>query len=173
VFGGINKFTFKKNEKVIVRKIKLKTKVLNSLNNNLFLVWSKKQRKADSILQSQNKNFRYNLANLNKINHQTKKLINIFQNDYNLSSFSKIINENWENKIKLSKKIFNKQLKILSHKIMLSGATGLKILGAGGGGFFLVIVPNKNKNFFLHQMSKYKIVNFKLESNGTQVILKR
>ena len=51
-----------------------------------------------------------------------------------------------------------------------SGATGCKILGAGGGGFLLSYVPREMQNTFREKMCNYKELPFMLESLGTRII---
>ena len=57
---------------------------------------------------------------------------------------------------------------MLYNEAISNGATGGKLLGAGGGGFFLFYVKSKDKNKFLKWLQKedmeYFNVNF--ESKG-------
>ena len=81
---------------------------------------------------------------------------------------SKILNLNWNLKKTLSSKILNKHMENIYLKLKNSKASGIKLLGAGGGGFYLAIVKKKDKNFFLRKMRKYKIYNFKFDEVGVK-----
>ena len=53
---------------------------------------------------------------------------------------------------------------------MLNGALGGKLLGAGGGGFFLFYVNKKNKNKFLKSFHDLIKIDFDFEENGVKII---
>ena len=53
-------------------------------------------------------------------------------------------------------------------KLKNSKASGIKLLGAGGGGFLLSYCEKKIKIFFLRKMRKYKIYNFKFDEVGVK-----
>ena len=73
-------------------------------------------------------------------------------------------------KISLSKSISNDYLDDIYKFALEKGALGGKLLGAGGGGFFLFYVPkNKQKNF-LSSFKKFTIVPFKFSSEGSKII---
>ena len=50
------------------------------------------------------------------------------------------------------------------------GAYGGKILGAGGGGFILFLVPKNKQKSFLKYFSKYLKVPFRVDNTGSQII---
>ena len=65
VYGGFNFIIFNKNE--TVKMIKIKKKQINKdLFNNSILIWTKSTRNASDVLQNQ-KNFKSNIQNLEKI----------------------------------------------------------------------------------------------------------
>ena len=53
-----------------------------------------------------------------------------------------------------------------------NGAYGGKILGAGGGGFFLFYVPKEIRKNFLKKMNFLANVDFKFEDEGSKILLK-
>lgn len=56
-----------------------------------------------------------------------------------------IFNEHWENKKKRNPAITNPELDAVYEKALSSGATGGKLVGLGGGGYFLFYVPRELK----------------------------
>ena len=63
-----------------------------------------------------------------------------------LDDLGKILNEGWNLKKKLSKNTSSSILDKMYDYGLKSGANGGKLLGAGGGGFFLFYVPKKSQN---------------------------
>jgi len=51
-----------------------------------------------------------------------------------------------------------------------SGATGAKVLGAGGGGFLLVYCEPEHHHNLISNMSKYIELDFQFEEKGTHII---
>ena len=51
-----------------------------------------------------------------------------------------------------------------------SGAIGGKLLGAGGGGYFLFVVNTKNKKKLIKNLYKLKRINFSFTQKGTELI---
>ena len=90
---------------------------------------------------------------LNLITEQAKKLLSLKK--LNIYEFSKLLNQSWDIKKNLSPNISNSKIDKLINLIKKNGAIGTKLLGAGGGGFILAVVPSK-----LHDKFKKKMINF-------------
>ena len=52
----------------------------------------------------------------------------------------------------------------------LEGFLGGKLVGAGGGGFFLIAVKNKKKIIKNIVKNNLDFINLKFENNGTKII---
>ena len=78
--------------------------------------------------------------------------------------------ENWKIKKTLASGISNPQFDEWYDRGIKAGATGGKLLGAGGSGFFLFYVPEKNQEEFRNQMSDLPEMEFKFDHQGTTVI---
>ena len=77
----------------------------------------------------------------------------------------------WALKKNLSNKVTNTKINQLYDFGLKSGAIGGKILGAGGGGFFIFLSKNKKeKNKLINKINKIKVIDFKLDNEGTKVI---
>ena len=57
--------------------------------------------------------------------------------------FGNLLNESWQLKKELSNKITTDEINQIYDKALKNGALGGKILGAGGGGFFLFYIKKK------------------------------
>ena len=67
-------------------------------------------------------------------------------------------------------KVSNNQIDEIFYEAYKSGAYGGKLLGAGGGGFVLFLVPKKKQKNFLKNFSKFLHVPFKFDNSGSQII---
>jgi D-glycero-alpha-D-manno-heptose-7-phosphate kinase len=65
------------------------------------------------------------------------------------NEIGKILHKGWLQKRKLYKAISNERIDALYSDLVSKGATGGRLLGAGGGGYILVFVPLENQRDFL------------------------
>lgn len=103
-----------------------------------------------------------------------KDILQAFENG-NLDRFGELMNEHWEVKKNMSQKMSNDVFDEIYQKTKQAGALGGKIVGAGGGGFFLVYCQDGSQTairriFADHGMRE---VDYRVEAGGTQVLLHR
>ena len=167
-YGGFNNIIFKKDGSFKVNKIKINKKRKNQLENNLFLVFSRIQRTAEIVAKSFVQNLPKNKINeMEKINSLVKDAKNIIKNQ-DLDNFGNLLNESWEFKKRLSNMVSNNKIDQMYKYAIESGATGGKLLGAGGGGFFVFYVKQNAHKKFITKMKKSLIIPFKFETQGSQ-----
>ena len=87
----------------------------------------------------------------------------------NLDYIGIALHQNWLLKKTLCCKISNKKIDSIYEFAIKSGATGGKLLGAGGGGFMLFYVPTKNHKTFEIKMKKYNRFYFKFDKVGSTI----
>ena len=166
--GGFNKIDFYRNNSFLVQKLPKKN--LNRLNSNLILLYTGIQRQAHDIAKNYVKKLTYQKEkNVHKIMEFVdigEKLIKNNDLDY----FGELMNEAWIEKKMLSKNISNKKIDELYNFSLSQGATGGKLLGAGGGGFLLLYVPYKNKNKLIKKLKKLVQIPFKFSYEGSHGI---
>ena len=140
-YGGFNKITFKTGGGFNVHPISIKKKTLDKLNRNLLLVYTGIRRTAHDIAKGY----------INKL-HQSKKshILQIISlageaektlRKGDVNNFGKLLHESWLEKKRLSSSITNSSIDEIYNNAINKGALGGKLLGAGGGGFFLFYVP--------------------------------
>lgn len=159
VFGGINFIEFKKDRNHI-HSLKLSDKVLCELEENLLLFKLPKSREVegDSIHQHQKESMKSKDVNSSVKN--AVKLCYTMKDQLlrgNLTDFGYSLNKAWKLKRKFSSKISNKEIDSFYAYAIKNGALGGKLLGAGGGGFFIFYVKPLDKHFFIKKMKKINL----------------
>jgi D-glycero-alpha-D-manno-heptose-7-phosphate kinase len=86
-----------------------------------------------------------------------------------LIEFGKLLNQAWKAKKKLSSTISNNLIDEIYSLALKNGAVGGKLIGAGGGGFFLFYVE-KDKAEFRKKMSKFVEIPFLFEGEGSKIL---
>ena len=91
-------------------------------------------------------------------------------NKGDLSNFGKLLHESWLVKKCLSSSISNSRIDEIYNDVMKKGALGGKLLGAGGGGFFLFYCPKEFQSKLRKVLKKLKEVPFRFENYGSKII---
>ena len=88
--------------------------------------------------------------------------------DGNINNMGKILDENWSLKKDLSNKVSNLKINEIYDEAINAGAVGGKLLGAGGGGYFVFLVPQEKQKKVRKNLQKLEQVNFNFDTNGSQ-----
>jgi D-glycero-alpha-D-manno-heptose-7-phosphate kinase len=141
-------------------------KIEKNFVKKLFLVWTGTSRQSVSVLIDQKKNRIKNIKDLLNFNNMTKKFC-IYLKNLNILKMGELLNKAWEMKKKFLKFITNENIDKLYDLIINSGVYGAKLLGAGNGGFILILA----NNFQLKKLKiRKKIINFSISRNGSTII---
>jgi len=167
-YGGLNRIEFFSNKKTKIKKIKLSQDHMNNFKNHLMLFYTGVNRYADKILGKIDKSGK-KFINYEKLS-QLAKLFEqeLLNEDY--KSCGQILHENWLLKKSLNKNVSSLNLDSIYNLALSSGAHGGKILGAGGGGYFLFVVDKKNQYKVQKSLKKLNLINFDFENNGSKII---
>ena len=90
----------------------------------------------------------------------------------NLDDFGRLLHESWLEKKKLSNSISNSSVNDIYNYAIKNGALGGKLLGAGGGGFFLFFVPQFKQKYFIKNLRKLINVPFNFSFEGSKIMFK-
>ena len=95
---------------------------------------------------------------------------NILKDDDNLDQFGELMHKAWMAKRGLSSAISNDFLDDIYNRAREAGAIGGKLLGAGGGGFFVFYVPDTMKSKVSAALHDLHEIPFRFENEGTSLI---
>lgn len=168
-YGGVNKFIFNGDGNVDSISLKLSRENRIKLGSNLLLHFTDITRKADSILSEQKNNTQENLTLLNGLVDLVNKLETEFRTE-NWDALGQLLKENWQIKKSLAKGITMPEIDKMVDIAMDNGAIGVKIAGAGGGGFLLSYVPRSEQDKFRTAMNKYDELPFMLDPFGSRIV---
>lgn len=167
--GGMNDYIINKNGMVRIKKISPKKNFIRKLFNNLILVETKVYRSSEKISKS------YTIDNniLDKFKKSTSELESIIKNkSLNIRKLGKFLNKNWNSKKKLSKKISDSKLDKIYSDFLKNGAYGGKLLGAGGGGFFLFVMPKHKQKQIPKKYNSHNIIRLNFYGEGCKILNK-
>ena len=167
-YGGLNTIIFKKNKSVTIKKIKISKLRKKNFENNLMLFYSGINRSADHILGSIKKRGR-KFINFEKLSNLAKNFEYELTSG-NLDNLGHILHENWMIKKDLDIKVSPVNINQIYEDALGAGAIGGKLLGAGGGGYFLFFVKHENQKKVKKRLSKLQCINFRFTDTGSKSI---
>jgi D-glycero-alpha-D-manno-heptose-7-phosphate kinase len=170
VFGGFNFLEFKKDQN-IVHPLRIPKDTLLQLEESLILCNTGSIHESGDIHSDQkvkmqdNKVSKLVKSNVDLCYRMRNQLLRGKLKDFGLS-----LNDAWQAKRQFSSKISSPKLDLIYNKAISNGAIGGKLLGAGGGGFFLFFVEAEKRALLIEHLlsSGLTPTNFKFESEGLQ-----
>ena len=158
-YGGFNIITFPGHDVISVDE--------NGIFKKLMLFWIGGARDASDVAKT------YDFNNCKLTLYKMKEMVNkgatYLLADHD--AFGALLDEAWWLKRQLSPVISNSIIDVHYSNAMNNGALGGKILGAGGGGFLLLYVPEEKQDRVKKTMGLMHIP-IRYEPNGSQIIYK-
>ncbi|HEY5124667.1 MAG TPA: sugar kinase [Ignavibacteria bacterium] len=176
-FGGFNAYYFNQDGSVNIEPVNIREELLMEMQSNLFLFYLNKERSASQVLKIQNKKSKEKdkntidrLHKIKEIGQYTKKILE----EGKIDEFGEILHNHWITKKGLSDKISDPFIDEAYELALKNGATGGKVVGAGGGGFLLFYCP-KSKSKLVSAMSKLNLhpSYLSFENEGAKIVLSK
>lgn len=157
-FGGVNFMEFYEGDKVIVNPLRIKEQYLFELENNLVLYYTSTSRESARIIEQQSKNVVSKKEQSIEAMHQLKQQSQMLKEALlkgRLNEFGEILDYGYQQKKKMAEGISNSLMEEIYETAKISGATGGKISGAGGGGFMTFYCPGTTKFKVIKALEKF------------------
>lgn len=171
-FGGFNRIEFNQNDTFQVSPIILNRGRLAELQGSLMLFFTGFSRFASEIAKSKIDNMGKRQDELHKMKKMVDEAIDILQNPNTpIDEFGKLLDQSWRHKRNLSDKVSTPEIDQIYEEALKAGATGGKLIGAGGGGFMLLFVKPELQDKVRNHLSRLTHVPFAFENSGSRVVL--
>ena len=168
--GGIRDIRFGPGDSVVAEELGISAADRRALQQQILLFYTGITRRADSILAEQN-------ANLEATRSQHELLRDLagFAADRlrlgDVDAIGPAIRESWEIKRKLATGVSNEAIDAAVARALDAGASGVKVTGAGGGGFLLVICSMERQRAVRAALRDMQELPIKLDRLGSRVVL--
>jgi D-glycero-alpha-D-manno-heptose-7-phosphate kinase len=134
------------------------------------LVFTGFSRTASDVAGEQIKETPNRKQELTEMFRMVDEAISILKGKSDINDFGRLLHESWQLKRSLTNKISNPYTDFLYDAAMKAGATGGKLLGAGGGGFVLFFVKPEFQPQVREALGSLLYVPFHFENSGSQII---
>jgi D-glycero-alpha-D-manno-heptose-7-phosphate kinase len=171
--GGVNFIEFLRGGAgVRVEPLVCPADTFKHLQRSLLLFYTGQQRSADSVLRVQKQAIEDGnaTATLEKMRDLAFELRERLA-EGDIAAVGGLLCANWELKRQLATGISNEDVDGWYDAVLEAGAAGAKLLGAGGGGFLLVVASPQAHDRIRHVLSDLREVPIRLAARGTHITL--
>lgn len=169
-YGGFNRVDFHSNGRFDVSPVLLPQAQLDSFNDQLMLFFTGLSRTASEIAGAQIANLKSREVELKRMQAMVPEAMKLLS-DSQFEDFGALMHENWMYKRSLSSLVSTPKIDEIYEVARKSGALGGKLLGAGGGGFLLLLVPKLAQDAVRTALSSFLHVPFRFENSGSKIVL--
>ena len=168
--GGIRDLRFGPGEEVTSEELGIPTAQRLALQQQIMLFYTNVTRRADSILAEQNTNISATLRELDLLRDLAGFAVERLRSG-DIDAIGPSVRESWEAKRKLASGVSNEQIDRVVNKALDAGASGVKLTGAGGGGFLVVICPMERQPAVRESLADMRELPIRLDRLGSRVAL--
>lgn len=147
-FGGFNKISFNADGYTVSPVIISPERKLR-LNDNLMLFFTGFSRFSSDIQVEAEKSLKSKEAQLLEMLQLVDEAEQVLTSKTDLTEFGKLLDYTWKLKRGITSKVSTDSIDAIYDKAIKAGATGGKLLGAGGGGFYCFMLKQKNRKMYL------------------------
>ena len=172
-YGGFNHIEFMQStEQFSVNPMIVSPDTLTEIEKRLLLIYTGHQRFSNDIEKEKLKGLESNKRSYHTLSRFVTDALNILNSkNFDAQLFGKLMHESWEVKKSLSSSVSNDFLNSIYDAALSEQAIGGKVLGAGGGGFFLFFAEPEYHTAIVKKLSPCVHVPFKFEHSGSTIAL--
>jgi D-glycero-alpha-D-manno-heptose-7-phosphate kinase len=173
-FGNVAAMTFEPDGTVHVEPVPMRDEVLDELESNLVIVYSGIERPARMVLAEQGRRLAMDDGTAERM-HRIKALgheVHRILTSGDLDAYGELLHEHWTNKRKLATSMTDATLDELYESARSAGAIGGKLMGAGGGGFFMLYVRPADRRRVQEAMALrgLRLLRFRFDLDGARIV---
>jgi D-glycero-alpha-D-manno-heptose-7-phosphate kinase len=171
-FGGFNYIEFL-GSTVVVNPLRVPQALVNELEYRLLLCYTGKTRASAKIVERQIGSYVEKKQSVVRALDATKQTAVALKNALlqgRIEEFGELLHTGWELKKQFDSAITTPQIDEMYAKARQLGASGGKILGAGGGGYLLLCCEFDKKHLIARKLEEMggQVVEFGFEGQGLQ-----
>lgn len=174
-YGGLLHLQFSRGGSVTALPIPISRQRLSELQSHLMLFYTGISRHAHQVLEEQIERTRDGTVSkeLSYLSELVDQGIDVLMNGHPMAAFGELLHTSWITKRQLSSKISNPRIDKWYEIARGAGAVGGKLLGAGGGGFLLLIADPMDQPAVERSLHDLPRVSFGFDQAGSSLVFYR
>lgn len=175
-YGSLNFIAFNPDGTVNVEPVPYKSETLQELESRTLLLYTAQQRSADDILVKQSAGTKEQdkfeiLCQMRDLAIEMKSVISGGGSSAeSIDEFARLLHQGWLLKKSLGFGISNSAIDDWYSAALNAGAQGGKLLGAGGGGFLMLVAPPEKHQAIRDALGNPREIPFEIDRRGSRVI---
>lgn len=168
--GGFNVLEFHTEDDIRVHPLTLSPKRIEEIEAHLFLIFTGIKRRAHELEAKKIQNLGANGAHLREMRRMVDDGYSLLVSGKPISEFGSLLDKAWLAKRRLDGCVSTPEIDTLYESGIAAGAWGGKLLGAGGGGFFLFIAPPECHQALAEVFSGKHTLDVRINAPGSQIV---
>lgn len=171
--GGMQLLTFGPNDAVRRNPLVMAQPAIRQLEQNLLMFYTGRQRAAADVLNAVTDAVNRGTELHDAMARMRELAIELFENLTRggpVAAMGEALDENWGLKKELHEAVADEETNARYDAALAAGASGGKILGAGGGGFLLFYVAPEHQSSVRAAMAGHRELPFRFESMGSMIV---
>lgn len=170
--GGFNRIDFHQDGTSSVNPIIMKPENRALLEQSIMLFFTGVSRYASELAKKQIENIPQKQSQLGSMRQLVDEAILLLQDrELSISTFGNLMHESWQLKRSLADGVTSSVIDEIYAAGIAAGASGGKLLGAGGGGFILFIVEPELQDKVREKLKDLVYVNFGFDVSGSRIVV--
>lgn len=168
-YGGLNIIRFGRDDTFTVEPLKLADSLRSGFESWLMLFYAGSSRISSDFAKKLIDNLGSNIDRLTRMHNMVDEGASLLGAG-RFEEFGKLLHESWVLKRRLSEGTSNSTIDKIYDDAMRAGAVGGKLLGAGGTGFLVFVVPPKQQDAVRRALTHLVAVPFAIDFSGSTII---
>ena len=174
--GGMTSLTIDQDGTVLASRLATSDGIVEELEASLLLFYTGVKRSASEVLGDESRAISQGQDGVTAALHTVKEIgwqVREALETGNLRRFGELLDHHWQSKKRLSAKVSSDRIDRLYELARRNGALGGKIMGAGGGGFFMFYCENHDKACLREAMAAEGLreMRFAIDFEGSKVLV--
>jgi len=171
-YGGMNHIEFQRNGDFRVHSLKIENERRQELLDHFLLFFTGFSRFASEIAQKKIDNFKNRTQHILMMTSLVDEAIKVISSETDpIEKIGDLLNQTWQLKRELADTVTTPEIDQIYEAALDAGAKGGKLLGAGGGGFFLFFVEPKKHSAVKDRLKDFVQVDFGIDEVGSKIVL--
>jgi len=171
-WGGFNRFDFRPNGSIDVNPITLPRERSEELERSLLLCFTGFTRYATDVAQQTIDNLQYRAAELTVLRAMVDEALAILLDPREpIRRIGQLMHESWLLKRSLAAVVTTPEIDALYQAAREAGASGGKLMGAGGGGFMVFVVDPDQRARLRDRLRQLVLVDVRFDQSGSRIVV--
>lgn len=168
--GGFQLIEFRRGPEIVAHRVPLASTRMAEFEQHLLMLFTGIRRRASHLAERQVQRISLNLERLAAMRRMVDEGHRILLGNGSLEPFGELLHRAWEAKASLDPSISNGVISEIYRAGREAGATGGKLLGAGGGGFMLFFVTPERRAAVRMALAHLEEVPVAVNAAGTRIL---